>query len=269
MQIRCLAGQHKLLSQQLVRGARASSYDDSSHACAPCQRSLTDAHQSTCVCFHCHYLYCLVCRVLADFMRSFGGEAMTQAAWQLTGLPHLLPCPALTGTELDPHAALHTLPRPNTSQNSTTADTVVIPQEVQSDLVRQAAEGEANAAVAPADPRQRQLDRTDSRPASGASQGTNNSQSDATDNLAESGPAGQHETPVGGLVGPGWVQQLLGADSEPLQEPQLMCIVQGLRLLVTLLRERHTWEPVSGCHSLTYCIGSTSTLVAGRVLSTT
>ena len=38
---------------------------------------------------------------------------------------------------------------------------------------------------------------------------------------------------------------LLGPESEALLEPQLVCVVQGVRLLVTLLRERHTWEPVS------------------------
>ena len=189
-------------------------------------------------------------------MRSFGGEAITQAAWQLAGLAPLLPCPALTGTEIDPHAALHALHRLSTSQNSTTMYTAAIPHEIQSGLVRQAADGEASAAAVPADPRQRQVDRNDSRAANDLTQSTDNSQSDPAvamqpDNLAESGPAGQHETAPDGLVGPSWVQKLFGADSAPLQEPQLVCIVQGMRLLVTLLREHHTYEPVSGCYSLT------------------
>lgn len=187
-----------------------------------------------------------VCRVLADFMRSFGGEALTQAAWGLAGLAPLLPCPALTGTELDPHAALHTLHQHNTSQSSITMDTVVIPQEVQPGLVRQAAEGEAAVAAAPADPRQRHLGRDNSRPGSDAAQGTDRPQSHAAvamqfDSDGESGPGERDEAGVG-LA---WVEGLLGAGSSGLQEPQLVCIVQGMRLLVTLLRERHTWEPVS------------------------
>jgi len=33
-------------------------------------------------------------------------------------------------------------------------------------------------------------------------------------------------------------------DAELIPEHQLQCIVQGMRLLVTLLRDNHTWEPV-------------------------
>lgn len=188
-----------------------------------------------------------VCRVLADFMRSFGGEALTQAAWGLAGLAPLLPCPTLTGTEHDPHAALHTLHQHNTSQSSITMDTVVVPQEVQPGLVTQAAEGGAVAVLA--DPRQRHLGRDNSRPGSDAAQGTDHPQSHTAvamqpDNAAESVPGGQDEAGVR----PRWVEGLLGAGSTAIQEPQLVCIVQGMRLLVTLLRERHTWEPVSDAH---------------------
>ena len=38
--------------------------------------------------------------------------------------------------------------------------------------------------------------------------------------------------------------RLLGSDTESIPEQQLQCIVQGMRLLVTLLRDKHTWEPV-------------------------
>ncbi len=37
---------------------------------------------------------------------------------------------------------------------------------------------------------------------------------------------------------------LSGPDAESIPEHQLQCIVQGMRLLVTLLRDNHTWEPV-------------------------
>ncbi len=37
---------------------------------------------------------------------------------------------------------------------------------------------------------------------------------------------------------------LLGPDAESIPEHQLQCIVQGMRLLVTILRDNHTWEPV-------------------------
>lgn len=172
-------------------------------------------------------------------MRSFGGEALTQAAWDLAGLAPLPPCPTLTGTEPDPHAALNTLHQHNTSHSSITMDTVVIPQEVQAGLVRPAAEGEADASALPTDPRQRHLGRDHSSP-----RGTDHPQSQAAvamqpDSAAES--VGQDKA----VAGLDWVQGLLGAGSTGLQEPQLVCIVQGMRLLVTLLRERHTWEPVS------------------------
>ena len=36
----------------------------------------------------------------------------------------------------------------------------------------------------------------------------------------------------------------LGSDAESIPEQQLQCIVQGTRLLVILLRDNHTWEPV-------------------------
>ena len=38
--------------------------------------------------------------------------------------------------------------------------------------------------------------------------------------------------------------RLLGSAAESIPEHQLQCIVQGMRLLVTLLRDNHTWEPV-------------------------
>ena len=170
-------------------------------------------------------------------MRSFGGEALTQAAWQLAGLAPLLPCLALTGTELDPHAAIHTLHRHSTTHNSTSTETVIIPQQVQSTTL-------------PADSRPRQVGSDNSRPESqGTAEGTDQAQGDAAvamqpESAVDCGSGSQDEA----RVGLDWVQGLLGADSVPLQEPQLVCIVQGLRLLVTLLRERHTWDPVSGCH---------------------
>ena len=37
---------------------------------------------------------------------------------------------------------------------------------------------------------------------------------------------------------------LSGPDAESIPEHQLQCIVQGMRLLVTLLRDNHTWDPV-------------------------
>lgn len=189
-------------------------------------------------------------------MRSFGGEALTQAAWQLAGLPPLLPCPALTGTELSPHAALHTLHQHSTTQDTASTETLVIPQQVQSSTVS-------------ADPRQRQVGSIDSRPEGDTASGTDQAQSDAAvamqrHNAAECDSGGQDSACVGlggrdtgsgppqdkARVGPDWVQRPLGPDSVPLQEPQLVCIVQGMRLLVTLLRERHTWDPVSSCHSI-------------------
>ena len=179
-------------------------------------------------------------------MRSFGGEALTQAVWQLAGLAPLLPCPALTGTELNPHTALHSLRQHNTTQDSTSTETLVIPPQVHSSTVS-------------ADPRQWEVGSDNSRPESDTAQGTDQAQSDAAvamqpDNADESGSRGKDEAHVGSggqdaaRVGPDWVQRLLGPDSAPLQEPQLACIVQGMRLLVTLLREHHTWDPVSNCH---------------------
>ncbi len=38
--------------------------------------------------------------------------------------------------------------------------------------------------------------------------------------------------------------RLLGSAAESIPEHQLQCIVQGMRLLVTLLRDNHTWDPV-------------------------
>lgn len=40
-----------------------------------------------------------------------------------------------------------------------------------------------------------------------------------------------------------WWRQL-GSAAESIPEQQLQCIVQGTRLLVILLRDNHTWEPV-------------------------
>ena len=183
--------------------------------------------------------------MLADFLRAFGGEALAQAAWGLAGLPSLLPCPALTGTELDPHAALHD--RSNTTLNVTVMDTVVIPQEVQPGLVRQAAEGEAGAAAVPADPRQRQLGRDDSMPARDTTQSVvwEGPQSDA-EVAIQPGTVAEANSNLGGIgLGLAGVREVLGPGSVALEEAQLVCIVQGLRLLVTLLREHHTWEPVS------------------------
>ena len=38
--------------------------------------------------------------------------------------------------------------------------------------------------------------------------------------------------------------RLIGSAAESIPEHQLHCIVQGMRLLVTLLRDNHTWNPV-------------------------
>lgn len=113
-----------------------------------------------------------------------------------------------------------------------------------------------------ADPRQRQVGSDISRPESDTAQSTDQAQSVAAvtmqpDNAAECGSGGQAEA----RVGLDWVRGLLGADSAPLQEPQLMCIVQGLRLLVTLLRERHTWDPVSPFTSITCRVRYTTMLI--------
>lgn len=43
------------------------------------------------------------------------------------------------------------------------------------------------------------------------------------------------------------IQRLLGEGSVGVPEAQLSCIVQGMRLLVMLLRNDHTWQPVSFC----------------------
>jgi len=42
---------------------------------------------------------------------------------------------------------------------------------------------------------------------------------------------------------------LFGPDSQPIPEQQLQCMVQGVRLLVALLRNHHTWQPVCLLHS--------------------
>ena len=54
------------------------------------------------------------------------------------------------------------------------------------------------------------------------------------------------------------IQRLLGDGPVGLPEAQLSCIVQGMRMLVTLLRDDHTWQPVSPCVALH---GSQSMLV--------
>ena len=53
----------------------------------------------------------------------------------------------------------------------------------------------------------------------------------------------------GRTSGSGW-ERLLGPNAEPVPEQQLHCIVQGMRLMVTLLRSSHTWDPVCMLHRL-------------------
>lgn len=137
-----------------------------------------------------------MCSVVADFTRSFGGDPITQAAWELTGLPKLRRCAALTGTDDDPDLedlGFDTPPAPFSPLSPTT-----------------------QAAV----------------------------------------DASWESPPSSPIVTPGYatvvfdqfgVGPLLGPESQALPEPQLVCVVQGMRLLITLLREHQTWDPVSDC----------------------
>ena len=134
--------------------------------------------------------WCLLCSAVADFVRSFGGDPITQAAWQLTGLPPLPRDAALTGTDYDGDLE---------------------------DL------GFDSPPLSPSPP----------------------TQATAASNW-QSPPPSRYEGPnCTVLVQEFGLGPLLGPESEALLEPQLVCVVQGVRLLVTLLRERQTWEPVS------------------------
>lgn len=209
--------------------------------------------------------------MVADFLRSFGAEDFVQAAWELTGLPPLPDCRALSSTDmdsdldgfldnpssfspmdqeaadLDSEVTSPGMPAPPVRQAAEaedweeavfyplqfgtitplppTMDTGVTPSGTQSLAVRPPAEAEAlpNLGGTLDDPHQL----------------FTAAQTAAPINAGAASPCARvFAAPVG-------IAAVLGPLSAALPEPHLVCVVQGMRLLVTLLRERQTWEPVS------------------------
>ena len=152
--------------------------------------------------------------MLVDFLRAFGGERLVQAAW---GETILEPCPALDGTEADPHSALR-LAHANAGYWLEDDDT-------------------ASSPTPPGFP----------SPLAGHGIG-------AVDTHA--GDVAKPPRARTVIYKPYEMAQeewdLLGPDAQPIQQQQVQCLLQGMRLLVTLLTDQHTWQPVSlsACHPL-------------------
>ena len=64
-------------------------------------------------------------------------------------------------------------------------------------------------------------------------------------NAAALASTGQPQAVRPSSVDPAGLQRLVGSASEAIPEPRLVCMVNGMRLLVTLLRSDYTWAPVS------------------------
>ena len=66
-----------------------------------------------------HQPRCLVCSAVADFISSFGGGPIVQAAWELTGLPPLGAGGSLTGTDDHPDLEDYSQLRPSPTIEAT------------------------------------------------------------------------------------------------------------------------------------------------------
>ena len=154
--------------------------------------------------------------MLVDFLRAFGGERLVQAAW---GETILEPCPALTGTEADPRSALRL------------------------------AQDNAGMYPWPGDDAAASYTAPQGFPTPSAGHGTG-----TVDNHA--GDVAMPPKACPAIYKPYEMAQeewdLLGPDAQPIQQQQVQCLLQGMRLLVTLLTDQHTWQPVSlsACHPL-------------------
>ncbi|DBA86385.1 TPA: hypothetical protein ACH3X2_005612 [Trebouxia sp. C0005] len=153
-------------------------------------------------------------QVLVDVVCAFGGERIVQAAWcsnrQACSLP---PCPALNGTEAEPAVALQAL---QAEANGGRAD--VSPQT-----------GDASVY-------------TEHEEAADMHLGEPVSEMATADAQADSAASSALGASMMGDMSQAW-GDLSGPDAKSIAEHQLQCTVQGMRLLVTLLRDNHTWEP--------------------------
>lgn len=154
--------------------------------------------------------------MLVDFLRAFGGERLVQAA---SGETILDTCPALNGTEADPHSAL-ALAQDNAGMYPWPGD-----DETASSTTPQGF------------------------PSSAAGHGIGTVDIRAGDVAMPPKARPAIDKPYQ-MAQEEW--DLLGPDAQPIQQQQVQCLLQGMRLLVTLLTDQHTWQPVSlsACHPL-------------------
>ena len=210
----------------------------------------------------------VVHRLLVDFLRAFGGDTIVQAAWGQAGCsPALPPCPALTGAEPEPVAALQVLLSCATAsaqqqalQDAATARGSPTWTRVNGTPHAEPHQGTATDHVIQTEPapaasaaahQEVPLPSAETLPESEKGQ-LNMSQRGENDGVTACDDAHDAEAACcqkedgaasrTGMLVEMW--RLLSPAAEAITEQQMSCLVQGMRLLVTLLRDNHTWQPV-------------------------